>query len=125
MDEKRLSRYYKLKCEIKDLEMRIKEFGDGVRGLQTKDVVISGSGSNTSIQEKLMLLQSQYMEKRVSALEEYIEIENYIDSVDDPEIRTMMRLRFLDLLSWEQIGQKVYLDRTNVARKVRKYIKGQ
>ena len=77
MTEKELSRYYKLKREIEDLEIRIKEFGDGVKGLQTKDVVISGGGGNISIQEKLMLLQSEYIEKRVSALEQYKEIDRY------------------------------------------------
>ena len=123
MTEKELSRYYKLKREIEDLEIRIKEFGDGVKGLQTKDVVISGGGGNISIQEKLMLLQSEYIEKRVSALEQYKEIERYIEDIDDPEVRTIMRLRFMDLLSWEEIGKRTYQDKKTASKKMRIYLK--
>ena len=62
-------------------------------------------------------------EKRLSALEQYLEIERYIEDVDDVEIRNIMRYRFLDLLKWEEIAERMYQDRTTIAKKVRKYLK--
>ena len=107
MNGKDVSRYYKLKCEIKDLEDRITEFGDGVGGIQFKDIIVSTSGVKSSIQEKLMKLKDEYMEKRISALEEYLRIEQFIGTIDDPEIRTIMRMRCLDLLTWNNIADKL------------------
>lgn len=125
MSEKELSRYYKIRQEIDDLENRIKEFGDGVSGIAIKDIITMSSGKHESLQEKLILLKDKWVEKRISALEEYLKIENYIDNVDDPETRTIMRLRFLDLLTWEEIGEVVHMERTSVSKKIRKYIKVQ
>lgn len=122
MTEKELSKYYNLKREVIDLEERIAEFGTGVRSNQIKEVAVSGSRRNKSIQETKVELVARLTEKRISALEQYLEIERYIEDVEDVEIRNIMRYRFLDLLKWEEIGEKLYLDRTSVARKLRKYL---
>ena len=122
MTEKELSQYYYLTLEIKDIEERIKKFGDGV-GSKGFDNEISGTGKRESIQEKYMELKSLYIEKRIDALEEYIKIEKYISDVEDPEIRLIMRLRFMDLKDWDEIGAKLNYDRTSVSKKVRRYIK--
>ena len=82
-----------------------------------------GVPSNNTIQQRVVELREKYIETRVSALEEYLKIEKYISSVEDSEIRTMMRLRFLDLKSWEDIGREYYCDRRTASRKVHKYIK--
>jgi len=123
MSEKELSKYFYLKKEVEDLENRIKEFGNGVRSMQIKDVQVSSSHKNKSIQETKVELVGRLTEKRISALEQYLEIERYIEDVDDAEIRNIMRYRYLDLMKWEDIGEKMFQDRTSVAKKVRKYIK--
>jgi hypothetical protein len=122
MTEKELSKYYYLTIEIKDIEERIAKFGNGV-GSKGFDNEISGTGKKESIQEKYMELKSLYIEKRLDALEEYIRIEKYISDVEDPEIRLIMRLRFMDLKDWDEIGAKLNYDRTSVSKKVRRYIK--
>ena len=122
MTEKELSQYYFLTIEIKDIEERIAKFGNGV-GSKEFDNEISGTGKRESIQEKYMELKSLYIEKRIDALEEYIKIEKYISDVEDPEIRLIMRLRFMDLKGWDEIGAKLNYDRTSVSKKVRRYIK--
>lgn len=123
MSEKELSKYYYLKKEVEDLEQRIEEFGNGVRSMQIKEVSVSGSRKNKSIQETKVELVGMLTEKRISALEQYLEIERYIEDVEDVEIRNIMRYRYLDLLKWEEIGAKLYQDRTSVSKKVRKYIR--
>lgn len=123
MTEKELSKYYNLKREVNDLEERIAEFGNGVKSMQYKEVSVDGSRENKSIQETKVELVSLLTEKRLSALEQYLEIERYIEDVSDVEIRNIMRYRYLDLLKWEDIAAKMFQERTTIAKKVRRYIK--
>lgn len=123
MTEKELSQYYFLKKEVEDLEQRIAEFGSGIKSSQYKEISVSSSHNAKSIQEKKVELVGMLTEKRLSALEQYVKIERYIEEVEDVEIRSIMRFRYLDLMKWEDIGAKMFLDRTSVARKLRRYIK--
>lgn len=123
MSEKDLSQYYYLKKEVEDLENRIKEFGYGVKSMQIKEVSVSSSHKRDSIQETKVELTQRLTSKRLSALEEYLKIERYIEEVEDAEIRNIMRYRYLDLMKWEEIGAKLFQDRTSVAKKLRRYIK--
>ena len=123
MNEKELSKYYNLKREVQDLEDRIKEFGSGVKSVPIKEVSVSSSHSTKSIQETKVELVSRYTEKRIEALEQYLAIERYIEDVEDVEIRNIMRYRYLDLMKWEEIAEKVFQDRTTISKKVRKYLK--
>ena len=112
MTEKQLSRYYYLKKDIKDLEIRINEIKEtgGISGIQYKDDVGKGSGIHKSIQDKLTDLMSVLLEKRVSALEEYLKIENFMNTIEDSEIRLIIKYRFMDRLSWNQVADKLCKD---------------
>lgn len=123
MNEKELSKFYWLNKEIKDLEERIATLDLGVSAIKYDGLSVSSSKKADSIQEKLVELKDIWMEKRVSALEEYIKIERFILSVPDEEIRLIMRYRYMDLMSWEEIGNKLGYDRTAVSKKVRSYLK--
>ena len=122
MNEKELNRYYYLKKEVEDLEERIETYDVGVSSVRVKELNVDSSPQFSSIQEKVVELKDKWMQKRVEALEEYIKIESFIDRVDDAEIRVLLRYRYLDLLSWEQIGEKVFMDRTSVSKKTRKFL---
>lgn len=122
MKEKELSKYYYLKKEVEDLEERIETYDVGVSSVRVKELNVDSSPQFISIQEKVVELKDKWMQKRVEALEEYIKIESFIDRVDDAEIRVLLRYRYLDLLSWEQIGEKVFMDRTSVSKKIRKFL---
>ena len=123
MNEKKLSKYYYLKKEVEDLEERIAEFGNGIKSTQFKEVSVSSSHKNKSIQETKVELVARLTEKRISALEQYLEIERYIEDVEDVEIRNIMRYRFLDLMNWGDIAEKVFQDRTTISKKMRRYLK--
>ena len=123
MTEKELNKYYWLKKEIEDIENRLIEFGDGVSGIQYKEINVVSSHKVVSIQDKRMELVNKLLEARVSALEEYIKIESFIETVDDSKIRQIMRYRFLDLKDWYRIGELMNCDRTTVSKMLRKYLK--
>ena len=123
MTEKELSRYYYLKKEIKDLEDRIETIGVGVGSIKITDMP-KNNIKTCSIQEKILELKEKWMDARISALEEYIKIENYIANIEDLEIKQIIRYRFLDLLSWEQIALKLGTgqDRTTISKKIRNFL---
>lgn len=121
MSEKELSQFYWLKQEIKKLEDQITEFGDGVGAIKFDDSIKSTNPS-MSIQEKKIQLLGKLTDARITALEKYIEIESYIEKVEDSEIRQIMRHRFLDLMDWYEIGLEMHCDRTTAAKKMRNYL---
>jgi hypothetical protein len=123
MSEKELSKYYYLKKEIKDLEERIETLGNGVGSIKISDMP-KGSSKISSIEEKIVELKEKWINARVSALEEYLRIETYINAIEDIEIRLIARYRYLDLLSWEQIALKIGKgqDRTTVSKKMRSFL---
>lgn len=51
-----------------------------------------------------------------------IEVEQFIENISDAEEREMVKLYFIDLMSYEKIGERFYLERTTVARRIKKYI---
>ena len=123
MTEKELSNYFYLKREAEDLEERLATLGYGVAAIQPKELNISSNKQKSSIQEKITQLKEIWIEKRVKALEEYIKIEKYIGSIEDIEIRTIMRYRYLDLKRWDEIGDLLHYDRTSPSKKMRTYLK--
>lgn len=123
MNEKELSKFFWLQKEIKDLEERIATLDSGLSAIKYNSLSVSGSKKVESIQEKIVELKESWMEKRISALEEYIKMEKFILSVQDDEIRLILRYRFMDLMKWEEIGNKLGYDRTSVAKKIRNFLK--
>lgn len=122
MTEKELSKYYWLRKEIKDLEERLAEFGYGVSATKL-DKEISGITSTESIQEKRVIIIEKWISARVSALEEYLKIESYIESVEDSEIRQIMRYRFLDLKKWNEIDKLMICGKDYAKKKYYQYRK--
>lgn len=122
MNMNELSRYYWLKKEVKDLEQRLEEFGTGVSAVAL-DKEIKGTGQNISIQEKRTILVEKLINARLTALEEYLKIESYIENVDDPEIRQIMRYRFLDLNKWETIDRLMLCGKDYARKKYYNYYK--
>lgn len=122
MTEKELSRYFYLKKEVKSIEDKLIEFGDGVSATSYEEK-IGSSGVPSSIQEKRSILIEKLINARLTALEEYIKIETYINKVEDSEIRSIMILRFQELKNWEQIGYELHMDRTTAMRRLRKFLK--
>lgn len=123
MKEKDLSKYYYLKKEIEDLEERIITFGVGVSAVKYKELNVDGSAQYAAIQEKIVELKELWMEKRVSALEEYIKIEHFISEIQDNEIRLIIRYRYLDLKKWDEIDDLLHNGINYSKKKFYKFIK--
>ena len=121
MTEKELGRYFWLKKEVKHLENQLEEFGDGVSATSFEEK-IGSSGISISIQEKRQRIIEKLTNARLSALEEYIKIETYINKVEDVEIKAIMVLRFQELKNWDEIGKELHMERTTASKKLRRYL---
>ena len=121
---KNLNRLYWLKIEIKQIENQIKELsvlkGSSINGMPT------AKGEPSSPVEQYVLkaerLTEKLNKKRDELVAETERIEAYIESINDVEVRTIARARFIDNEDYEKIGEKVHMHRTTVARTLNRYI---
>ena len=119
-----LNKLYYLKIDIENIK-------EEIRSLPTiSSPQITGMPHGTDVSnpiEAYFLKKEKLIEKLNLKIEKYTEelmrIEDIIDTIDDEEVRAIARMRFVQCLKWEEIGERVHLDRTNCARKLKKYIK--
>lgn len=119
-----LNKLYYLKIDIENIK-------EEIRSLPTiSSPQITGMPHGTGVSnplEKYLLKKEALIEKLnqkiVKYTDELIRIESIIDRIDDPEIRTIARMRFILTMKWEDIGEKIHLERTTCSKKLRNYIK--
>ena len=129
MTIKELSKYHDLKVEVDDLLNRINELESTiVKASKFSDMKVDKSFSNTSPTEQLVIklekLRSKYNAKSLLLLDEMERIETYLDTINDNEVRTIMRKRFIDLLTWEKIAETMHYSNPVPYYKVRKFLNG-
>ena len=119
-----LNKLYYLKIDIENIQKEI----DSLPTISSPQLTGMPHGSGVSnpivsyvikkeeLTERLNLKKARYME-------ELERIENIIDGIEDAEVKAIARMRFVQCMKWEDIGYIVHLDRTNCARKLKKYIK--
>lgn len=100
--------------ELKKLENNIVE--DSVKGSTTEApyietrVHIEGVADRGAVFRKRLAinkLRQQMENKEADILEKQSEVEEFLDSVDDCQIRQIIRYRFFDELTWGQVEAKM------------------
>jgi hypothetical protein len=77
--------------------------------------------ARAALHEKLVDLKADLAEKELAIME-------YIDSVEQEDIKLIMELRFIDAMYWQDIAVRweeitgKYADRRTLAKKVEKYL---
>lgn len=119
-----LNKLYYLKIDIENIKDEIKSLPT-VNSPSFSDMP-HGTDIGNPI-EQLYLKKEKLIEKLNQKIEKYtdelLRIENIIDTIDDAEVKAIARMRFIHFMKWEDIGNKIHLDRTNCARKLKKFIK--
>lgn len=67
-------------------------------------------------------LEAGIAENMHKLLQERMRIEGYLNKILDLDSRLITRLRLVNGLSWEEIGEKIHMDRRTAARKYRQAV---
>lgn len=118
-----LNKLYYLKIDIENIQKEI----ESIPTISSPQITGMPHGSGVSNPIVSYVLKKEELIGRLNQkiaryTEELIRIENIIDGIDDYEVRTIARMRFVQCLKWEEIGEKVHLERTSCYKKLKKYI---
>ncbi len=118
-----LNKLYYLKIDIENIKKEIENLPT-ISSPQLTGMPHGTGISNPVVEyvikkEELIKKLNQKIEKYT---EELIRIEDIIDRIDDIEVRAIARMRFIQNMRWEDIGEKIHLERTTCSKKLRKYI---
>ena len=146
MTEQKLSGYKFIKARIKEIEERIAELVadiieldqenglgsvnlDGMpHGSTPGDPVARMAIAMAALHEEKKKLKAELEERRVELIEKEREIREYIEGVENEEVKLIIEWRFIDLLDWHEIAGKLedvygkYVDRSTPGKKMRKYL---
>ena len=72
------------------------------------------AGSEEEIRELIDLSLKKLLHTRA-------EIERFLQEVEDPELRLIIRLRSINNLGWQEIGEELGMDRRTASRKYQRF----
>lgn len=128
MDKRQLSRLRKLKKEAEVIKQEIRdlEFKPAEKTMDTaKDystgypvvITIEGFGSEEYVKTRNRLYE-QLRRKLIAIEKERDALERYIDSIEDPELRTIVRLRYIEGKTLEKIAESMEYSERTIRRKL-------
>ncbi|MDE6053390.1 MAG: hypothetical protein K2G55_06465 [Lachnospiraceae bacterium] len=139
MKKEELEQLINLRREISNLEVAIIKIKqqraeivtDKVRASSRDFPYIDGfakvSGINAAAElrkdQLLFKKESLLAERKKKAEEAEIKIIEYINSVQDSRIRSIMQYRYIDGYTWNKIAKSMHCDRTYPEKLVSKYLK--
>lgn len=127
MTIKELSKYRDLKVEIPQLQDRITELEQTIVG-SSKLTGMPSSGGTTSnpterIGLKLVKLRTNLLKKMEELIDRETKIEDFLETVEDAKVRIIIRKRFFEGKSWNDIGRELSFERTTPYYHLKKYLK--
>jgi hypothetical protein len=119
-----LNKLYYLNIEIENIREEIRS----LPMISSPQITGMPRGSGISEPSAVYLLKKEFLENKLDQVEkkykaEFERVKGIIDRIDDDEIQAIARYRLIDNMKWEDIGEKVHLERTTCAKKLKKYIK--
>lgn len=87
---------------------------DMPRGGEPKDIMLNYAENKKTIEDMLNYSLRKLQIKRAK-------IEEFLSQVEDAETRLIMRLRCINNMRWEDIGEELGMSRTTVSRKFYNY----
>lgn len=112
MTKEELNEYKDIKKELNQIQFKLKELEErktSIKSMVISDMNVQTSHTNNSIEDLLIKIEEcmeMYNKKEVALYNKQLEIENCINSLEPLE-RIIMRLRYIDGYTWEEICTKV------------------
>lgn len=127
MTIKELSEYRDLKVEILQLQDRITELEQTIISSSKITGMPFGGGTTSNPTERLGLKLAKLKTNLLKQMEELIDketkIEDFLETVEDTIVRIIIRKRFFDGKSWNDIGHELNFERTTPYYHLKKYLK--
>ena len=119
-----LNKLYYIKIEIENIKNEIKNLP--IISSPQYTGMPHGTGVSNPV-ESYYLKKEKLLDKLNAKIEKYTEelirIEDFIDRIEDIEVRAIARMRFVNLMKWEDIGNEVHQERTTVEKKLKRYLR--
>lgn len=137
MTKQKLKSYYWLQHEIKQQQGRLNRLrkkldnsgevvGDIVSDYKTGEAIpllIQGiSDSDFNLPIIIRLLENEIEQNIIEAQKIVKEIEEHVQTVDDPRIRELLRSRFIDCKRWEEVSASNYISASHARKIIREYL---
>lgn len=126
MTIEKLASYSHLKKEIEQIDSTIYELEKTIIGSSKINDINIASGRISNPTEQLGLKLSKLKEKLNSKKEELLikldEIEAFLSTVTDLEVLTIIRIKYINCKSWNDVANELFIDRTTAYKKVKNYL---
>jgi hypothetical protein len=124
-----LSKYYSIKIEVDQIKSNLKELdstsigSSKISGMPKGTNEVSNPTENIAI--KKLKLEEILKKKQDKLLTEQLKIENFLETIEDSNIRVIIRARFIDGKPWSVIGKELNFERTTPYYHLKKYLKNR
>ena len=127
MTEKELRKLYYLQRELEHIQHEIRKLDLEVGVASPALTGMPKAARTVSAVERIALERTAFYE-RLHSIEAMIQIEidkimKFIYACPDSEVRQIMTMRYIHMLTWEQIGLNMFMARDTARRKVMRYIR--
>ena len=127
MEKEQLKQLRSLIKEAEHLEEQIRELpfrtgpyvADSAKDYRTgfpRMITIKGYSA-----EEYYKLRRRLQEKLAANLAEIDEMENWLDGIEDPQLRDILRLQYVNGLTQEEIAEELGYSRAAIAQKVKRF----
>lgn len=126
MTIEKLASYSHLKKEIEQIDLTIYELEKTVIGSSKLSEVSIFSGKINNPTEQIGIKLSKLKDKLNLKKEELLikldEIDVFLSTVTDLEVSTIIRIKYINCKSWNEVANELYIDRTTAYKKVKAYL---
>ena len=138
MTKQELNRYFWLNHEIRRQKKTLERLedklsrqndtvGDTVRDYRSgKGIPVRIEGIPTdafTLPVMIRLLEEEIRKNIKESERAVVAIEKYVQNINDPKVRELMRSRFIDCLSWEEVGAQNFINADYARQLINKHIK--
>lgn len=138
MTKQELNRYFWLNHEIRRQKKRLERLedklsrqndtvGDTVRDYRSgKGIPVRIEGIPTdafTLPVMIRLLEEEIRKNIKESERAVVAIEKYVQNINDPKVRELMRSRFIDCLSWEEVGAQNFINADYARQLINKHVK--
>ena len=129
MEREQLERYLSQKEEIRELRYKLEHLGEGdsLVGNSTIFDYSTGFPRPQAVvgydYKKEWRLRERYKTRLEKLKADCEETEKWIEDIPDSQTRRIFRMRFLEGMILEQIGNKMHVDKSTVSRKIENFLK--